>query len=51
MYAYEIDKYAEAVNRFHNPETQFLGDITKWESHKELIGWGNVDLIMGGSPC
>ncbi|WP_242347334.1 DNA cytosine methyltransferase [Mucispirillum schaedleri] len=50
MYAYEIDKYAEAVNRFHNPETQFLGDITKWESHKELIG-GNVDLIMGGSPC
>ncbi len=51
MYAYEIDKYAEAVNRFHNPETQFLGDIAKWESHKELIESGNVDLIMGGSPC
>lgn len=40
MFAYEVDKYAEAVNRFHNPETQFLGDITKWESHKELIGGG-----------
>ena len=51
LYAYEIDKYAEAVNRFHNPNTHFLGDITKWESHKELIGGGQVDLIMGGSPC
>lgn len=50
LYAYEIDKYAEAVNRYHNPDTKFLGDITQWKSHTELIG-GDVDLIMGGSPC
>lgn len=52
MYAYETDSYAEAVNRFHNPGTHFLGDITQWESHKDLIReGGGVDLIMGGSPC
>lgn len=50
MYAYEIDKYAESVNRYHNPDTVFLGDITKWKEHTELIG-DDVDLIMGGSPC
>ena len=50
LYAYEIDKYAEAINRYHNPDTKFLGDITQWKSHTELIG-GDVDLIMGGSPC
>ena len=50
LYAYETDKYAEAINRYHNPDTKFLGDITQWKSHTELIG-GDVDLIMGGSPC
>lgn len=50
MYAYEIDKYAEAVNRYHNPDTVFLGDVTKWKEHTETIG-RDVDLIMGGSPC
>lgn len=50
IYAYEIDKYSEAVNRYHNPDTVFLGDITKWKEHTETIG-RDVDLIMGGSPC
>ena len=50
VYAYEIDKYAESVNRYHNPDTVFLGDITKWKEHTETIG-RDVDLIMGGSPC
>ncbi len=50
MYAYEVDKYAESVNRYHNPDTVFLGDITKWKEHTETIG-RDVDLIMGGSPC
>ena len=50
VYAYEIDKYAESVNRYHNPDTVFLGDITKWKEHTELIS-DDVDLIMGGSPC
>lgn len=49
IYAYEIDKYAEAVNRYNNPDTVFLGDITKWKEHTAMIG--NVDLIIGGSPC
>lgn len=50
VYAYEIDKYAESVNRYHNPDTVFLGDITRWKEHTETIG-RDVDLIMGGSPC
>ena len=51
VYAYEIDVYAEAVNRFHNSDnTTYLGDITKWREHTDLIGDG-IDLIMGGSPC
>lgn len=49
IYAYEIDKYAEAVNRYNNPDSVFLGDITKWNEHTEQIG--QVDLIIGGSPC
>lgn len=49
IYAYEIDKYAEAVNRYNNPDSVFLGDITKWKEHTEQIG--QVDLIIGGSPC
>lgn len=49
IYAYEIDKYAEAVNRYNNPDSIFLGDITKWKEHTEQIG--QVALIIGGSPC
>ena len=49
IYAYEIDKYAEAVNRYNNPDSIFLGDITKWKEHTDMIG--QVDLIIGGSPC
>lgn len=49
IYAYEIDKYAEAVNRYNNPDSVFLGDITKWKEHTDMIG--QVDLIIGGFPC
>lgn len=50
-FSYEIDKYAEAVNRFHNSDnTKYLGNILNWEQHKNLIG-EDVGLIMGGSPC
>lgn len=45
IYAYEIDKYAEAVNRYNNPDSVFLGDITKWKEHTDMIG--EVDLIIG----
>lgn len=40
LYAYEIDKYAEAVNRYHNPDTVFLGDIKNWKEDTEFIGGG-----------
>lgn len=49
IYTYEIDKYAEAVNRYNNPDSIFLGDITKWKEHTDMIG--EVDLIIEGSPC
>ena len=49
IYAYEIDQYAEAVNRYNNPDSVFLGDITKWKEHTDMIG--EIDLIIGGSPC
>lgn len=51
MYVYETDKYAEAVNRYHNPKSCFLGDIKNWEEHRLIGSDGCVDLIMGGSPC
>ena len=45
IYAYEIDKYSEAVNRYNNPDSVILGDITKWKEHTDMIG--DVDLIIG----
>lgn len=29
-------KYAEAVNRYNNPDSIFLGDITKWKEHTDI---------------
>lgn len=37
IYAYEIDKYAEAVNRYNNPDSIFLGDITKWKEPLQFL--------------
>ena len=46
-YASEIDKYAEAVSKYHFPEIKRLGDVTKIQG-KELP---KIDLIIGGFPC
>lgn len=46
-YASEIDKTAMKVSRDNYPDIVQLGDINnlqKW-------GIGNIDLIIGGSPC
>lgn len=48
-YASEIDKYAIAVTQYNFPETIQLGDINNWKSWD--IDEGEVDLIIGGSPC
>lgn len=48
-YASEIDKYAIKVTQHNFPDTIQLGDITKWREWD--IPWGEIDLVMGGSPC
>jgi DNA (cytosine-5)-methyltransferase 3A len=48
-YACEIDKYAIQVTQKNRPDTIHLGDITKWREWD--IPWGEIDIVMGGSPC
>lgn len=48
-YASEIDKYAIQVTQSNRPDTIQLGDVTKWREWD--IPWGEIDLVMGGSPC
>lgn len=48
-YAFEIDKYAIAVNQHNHPATIQLGDLTEWEEHIKTIG--EPDLIIGSTPC
>lgn len=43
----EVDKYAQFVAQKNFPNTVFLGDITKIESHT----LPKIDLLIGGSPC
>lgn len=43
----EIDKYASQVLKYHYPNVQNYGDISR-------INWSevpNFDLLTGGSPC
>lgn len=46
-YASEVDKYAEAVSRYHFPDIIRLGDLKNWRD------WDidTPDLITGGTPC
>lgn len=48
-YASEIDKYAIQVTQKNFPKTIQLGDVTKWREWD--IPWGEIDLVIGGSPC
>jgi site-specific DNA-cytosine methylase len=49
-YASEIDKYAIQITQKNYPNTIQLGDITKI-TNEDLDKLGNIDIIMGGSPC
>jgi DNA-cytosine methyltransferase len=48
-YASEIDKYAIQITQKNFPNTIQLGDVTKWREWD--IPWGEIDLVIGGSPC
>lgn len=48
-YASEVDKYAISVTQRQFPDTIQLGDVTKWREWD--IPWGDIDLVIGGSPC
>lgn len=57
-YASEIKKKAVEVTQEHYPNTIQLGDITKLHyengklySEKGVYGVGEIDLLIGGSPC
>ena len=59
-FASEIDKYAIKVAQKNYPNTIQLGDITKVHYRNGYLIWddgrkdeyvGNIDLLMGGSPC
>lgn len=49
-YASEIDDYAMAITQFNYPGTIQLGDITQL-TEKELDNLGDIDIVIGGSPC
>ena len=49
-YASEIDKYAIQVTQKNYPNTIQLGDITRL-SNDRLDKLGEIDLVIGGSPC
>jgi site-specific DNA-cytosine methylase len=48
-YASEIDKYAIAISNYRHNDIIELGDINNWKNWD--INWGQIDLIIGGSPC
>lgn len=48
-YASEIEKRSIWITQYNFPNTIQLGDVEKWGSWN--IDWGQVDLLMGGSPC
>ena len=48
-YASEIDKNAIAISQKNHPGIIRLGDVTRWREWN--IPWGEIDLIIAGSPC
>jgi len=49
-YASEVDKYAMQVSGNNYPDIIQIGDVTKL-TDEDLIALGDVDLLIGGSPC
>ena len=50
MYISEVDKYCNAVTRYHYPDSVFLGDINNVTMYS-LMHMKDVDLMIAGSPC
>ena len=48
-YASEIDQNAIAISEKNYPNIIRLGDVTRWREWN--IPWGEIDLIIAGSPC
>lgn len=48
-YASEVDKFAIAETSANHNDVVQLGDVTQWREWD--IPWGDVDLVIGGSPC
>ena len=48
-YASEIEASSIAISKKNHPEIIQLGDVTKWREWD--IPWGEIDLLIGGSPC
>lgn len=48
-YSSEIDKYAIKVSKSNWPDIVQKGDILNWRQWD--IDWGNINLVIGGSPC
>lgn len=49
-YASEIDANAIKVTQNNYPNTVQIGDVTKL-SEEDLLKLGEIDLLIGGSPC
>ena len=45
----EIDKYASAVYKYNNKESEELGDIKLIQPGRDLPN--NIDILCGGFPC
>jgi DNA (cytosine-5)-methyltransferase 3A len=48
-YASEIEPSSIAISKKNYPDIIQLGDVTKWREWD--IPWGEIDLLIGGSPC
>ena len=48
-YASEIEPTSIAISKKNHPDIVQLGDVTKWREWD--IPWGEIDLLIGGSPC
>lgn len=46
-YACEIDKYSEAVSKYHYPDIIRLGDVRR----VSFFGLPKIDLLVAGFPC